>query len=90
MCGDLSDDHGFVTLSFKDAQRLTTHMRMSEVILNERIRNKSKAKLETLKAQINASNGTNVSALLEQLEKVKTTSRKNTPSTRLERSVTSL
>ena len=24
MCGDLSDDHGFVTLSFKDAQRLIT------------------------------------------------------------------
>jgi hypothetical protein len=73
MCGDLSEDHGFVTLSFKDAQRLVTHMRMSEIILNERIQNKSKAKLENLKSQINASNGTNVSALLEQLEKVKAT-----------------
>ena len=73
MCGDLSEDHGFVTLSFKDAQRLVTHMRMSEIILNERIQNKSKVKLENLKSQINASNGTNVSALLEQLEKVKAT-----------------
>ena len=32
MCGDLSEDHGFVTLSFKDAQRMVTHMRMSEII----------------------------------------------------------
>jgi hypothetical protein len=44
---------------------------MSEIILNERIQNKRKVKLEFLKAQINAANGNNVPALLEQLEKAK-------------------
>jgi hypothetical protein len=37
MGGDLSDDHHLVTMSFEDAHRLTTTMRMSEIILNQRI-----------------------------------------------------
>jgi len=73
MCGDLSEDQAFVTLSFQDAQRLVTHMKMSEVILNERIRSKNKAKLDFVKAQIDASNGTNVQALLKRHEEIKAT-----------------
>ena len=71
MCGDLSDDHRLVTMSFADAHQLKTNMKMSEIILNERIQNKRKVKVEFLKAQINAANGNNVSTLLEQLEKAK-------------------
>jgi hypothetical protein len=71
MCGDLSDDHRLITMPFEDAHRLVTTMRMSEIILNERIQNKIKVKLGFLKAQINAANGNNVSALLGQLEKAK-------------------
>ncbi len=83
MCGVLSDDHRLVTMSFADdhrlvtmsfadAHQLKTNMKMSEIILNERIQNKRKVKVEFLKAQINAANGNNnVSTLLEQLEKTK-------------------
>jgi hypothetical protein len=46
-------------------------MRMVEVVLNERIQNKRKAKLELIKLQLNADNGPNMSALLIELEKAK-------------------
>ncbi len=58
-------------MPFEDVHRLTTTMRMAEIILNERIQNKSKAKLELLKAQLNSSNCNNVPALLVELERAK-------------------
>jgi hypothetical protein len=46
-------------------------MRMAEIILNERIQNKRKVKLELLKAQLDAGDCNNTSALLVQLERAK-------------------
>ncbi len=37
MYGELSEDQSLVTMPFKDVYRLTTTMRMAEIILNERI-----------------------------------------------------
>jgi hypothetical protein len=71
MYGELSEDQSHVTMPFEDVYRLSTTMRMAEIILNERVQNKRKAKLELLKAQLNASNCTNVSALLVELERTK-------------------
>ncbi len=68
MYGELSEDQSRVTMPFEDVHRLTTTMRMAEIILNERIQNKRKAKLELLKAQLNASNCNNMPALLVELE----------------------
>ena len=50
MYGELSEDQRHITMPFEDVHRLVTTMRMTEVILNERIQNKRKAKLEILKA----------------------------------------
>ncbi len=69
--GELSEDQSLITVPFEDAYRLTTTMRMAEIILNERMQNKRKAKLELLKAQLNASNFNNVPALIAELEKAK-------------------
>ena len=71
MYGELSEDQGHVTMPFKDVHRLVTTMRMAEVILNERIQNRRKAKLDLLTAQLNASDCENTSALLVQLERAK-------------------
>ena len=51
MYGELSEDQSHITMPFKDVHRLVTTMRMSEIILNERIQNKRKAKLDLLKPQ---------------------------------------
>jgi hypothetical protein len=59
-------------MPFEYVHRLVTTMRMTDIILNERIRNKRKAKLELLKAQLNASNCNSVPALLAELERTKT------------------
>ena len=71
MYGELSEDQSYITMPFKDVHRLVTTMRMSEIILNERIQNKRKAKLDLLKAQLDASDCENTSALLVQLERAK-------------------
>jgi hypothetical protein len=71
MYGELSEDQCHVTMPFEDVHRLVTTMRMAEIILNERIQNKRKAKLELLKAQLNASNCNNMPALIAELEKTK-------------------
>jgi hypothetical protein len=84
MCGELSEDQSRVTMPFEEVHRLTMTMRMVEIILNERIQNKRKAKLELLKAQLNASNCNNVPALLIELERAKAALAKNAPSSRLE------
>jgi hypothetical protein len=72
MYGELSEDQGHITMPFEHVHRLVTTMRMAEVILNERIQNKRKAKLEFLKAQLNASECKNMQALLTELERTKT------------------
>jgi hypothetical protein len=84
MFGELSEDQSLVTMPFKDVHRLTTTMRMAEIILNERIQNKRKTKLELLKAQLDASIVTNLPALLVEFERAKAALRRNTPSSRLE------
>ena len=71
MYGELSEDQGHVTMPFQDVHRLVTTMRMAEVILNERIQNRRKAKLDLLTAQLNAGDCENTSALLIQLERAK-------------------
>ena len=71
MYGELSEDQSHITMPFKDVHRLVTTMRMSEVILNERIQNKRKVKLDLLKAQLDAGDCKNTSALLVQLERAK-------------------
>jgi hypothetical protein len=71
MFGKLSDDQRHVTMPFEDVHRLVTTMRMAEVILNERIQNKRKTKLDLIKAQLNADNCPNMAALLVELEKAK-------------------
>ena len=70
MYGELSEDQKHITMPFEDAQRLVTTMRMTEVILNERIQNKRKAKLEVLKSQLNASECKDMPALLVELERL--------------------
>ncbi len=71
MYGELSEDQSHVTMLFKDVHRLVTTMRMAETILNERIRTKRKTKLEFLKAQLDAGDCDNMTALLVELERAK-------------------
>jgi hypothetical protein len=71
MFGELSEDQNHITMPFEDVHRLVTTMRMTEVILNERIQYKRKAKLDFLTSQLNASECNNMPALLAELEKTK-------------------
>ena len=71
MYGELSEDQRHITMPFEDVHRLVTTMRMTEVILNERIQNKRKAKLEFLRSQLDASECNNMPALLTELERTK-------------------
>jgi hypothetical protein len=71
MYGELSEDQRHITMPFEDVHRLVTTMRMTEVILNERIQNKRKAKLEFLMSQLDASECNNMPALLAELERTK-------------------
>ena len=71
MYGELSEDQRHITMPFEDVHRLVTTMRMTEVILNERIQYKRKAKLDFLTSQLNASECNNMPALLAELEKTK-------------------
>ncbi len=71
MFGELSEDQSHITMPFEDVHRLVTTMRMTEVILNERIQNKRKAELEFLTSQLDASECNDMPALLAELEKTK-------------------
>ncbi len=71
MYGELSEDRSHITMPFKDVHSLVTTMRKSEIILNERIQNKRKVKLELLKTQLDAGDCENMPALLVQLERAK-------------------
>jgi hypothetical protein len=71
MYGELSEDQLHITIPFENVHRPVTTMRMTEVILNERIQNKRKAKLQFLTAQLDASECDNMPALLAELERTK-------------------
>ncbi len=60
----LSEDQRHITMPFEDVHRLVMTMRMTEVILNERIQNKRKAKMKFLTSQLNASECNDMPALL--------------------------
>jgi hypothetical protein len=54
MFGELSEDQDYVTLPFEDVHRLVTTMRMANVILNERVQARRRAKLNEIKEQLDA------------------------------------
>ena len=84
MYGELSEDQNYITMPFKDVHGLVTTMRMSEIILNERIQNKRKAKLDLLRAQLDAVIVMTCLHCWFSLKEQKLRSLKNTPSSRLE------
>jgi hypothetical protein len=71
MFGELSDDHDYVTMPFEDVHRLVTTMRMANVILNERIQVRRRAKIDDIREQLDAKNCPNMQSLLVELEKAK-------------------
>ena len=71
MVGDFSEDYNYISLPFEDVHRLVTTMRMAELILNERVQTRRKAKMAKIKAQLDAEHCPNMSALLVELEKAK-------------------
>ncbi len=54
MVGDFSHDERYVSLPFEDVHRLVTTMRMTELVLNERVQTRRKAKIAQIKTQLDA------------------------------------
>jgi hypothetical protein len=71
MAGELSNSNQHITMAFEDVHLLVTIMRMAEAILNERVQNGQKAKIDCIKSQLDAERCLNMSALLVELEKPK-------------------
>jgi hypothetical protein len=71
MFGELSEDQDYVTMPFEDVHRLVTTMKMANVILNERVQARRRAKLDDIKNQLDAKHCPNMQALLEELNRVK-------------------
>jgi hypothetical protein len=71
IAGELSDDSQHLTMTLEDVHRLVTTMRMVEVILNDRVQNSRKAKINRIKTQLDAEHCPNMSALLVELDKAK-------------------
>ena len=71
MVGDFSHDERYVSLPFEDVHRLVTTMRMAELILNERVQTRRKAKISQIKTQLDEEHCPNMSALLVELERAK-------------------
>ncbi len=71
MFGGLSDDGHYIDSPFQDVHRLVTTMKMAEVILNERIQVRRKAKFDSIKVQLDAEHCPNMPELLKELEKAK-------------------
>ncbi len=69
MVGDFSQDYNYISMPFEDVHRLVTTMRMAELILNERVQSRRKAKMAKIKAQLDAAHCSNMAALLAELEK---------------------
>ena len=64
MVGDFSHDLRYISLPFEDVHRLVTTIKMAELILNERVQTRRKAKMAKIKAQLDAEHCPNMSALL--------------------------
>jgi hypothetical protein len=71
MFGELSEDHDYVTMPFEDVHRLVTTMKMANVILNERVQVRRRAKIAEITAQLDAEHCPNMQSLLVELEKAK-------------------
>jgi hypothetical protein len=71
MHGELSEDQNYVTTSFEDLHRLVTTMKMANVILNERVKDRRRAKIDEIKEELDAEHCPNMQALLVELEKAK-------------------
>jgi hypothetical protein len=69
MHGELSVDQNYVTMSFEDVHRLVTTMKMANVILNERVKDRRRAKIDKIKEELDAEHCPNMRALLVELEK---------------------
>ena len=69
MYGELSEDQNYVTMAFEDVHRLVTTMKMANVILNERVQDRRRAKIDEIKEELDAAHCPNVQALLVELEK---------------------
>ncbi len=63
MVVDLSQDERYVSLPFEDVHRLVTTMRMAELILNERVQTRRKAKMAKIMSQLDAEHYPNMSEL---------------------------
>jgi hypothetical protein len=71
MFRELSEDHDYVTMPFEDVHRLVTTMKMANVILNERVHDRRKAKIDEIREELDAQHCPNMQALLVELEKAK-------------------
>ncbi len=71
MFGELSEDHDYVTMPFEDVHRLVATMKMANVILNERVHDRRKAKIDEIREEFAAEHCPNMQALLLELEKAK-------------------
>jgi hypothetical protein len=52
MHGELSEDQNYVTMSFEDVHRLVTTMKMANVILNERVKDRRRAKIDEIREEL--------------------------------------
>ena len=71
MYGELSEDQNYVTMAFEDVHRLVTTMKMANVILNERVQDRRRAKIDAIKEELDAEHCPNVQSLLAELEKAR-------------------
>ncbi len=67
MYGELSNDQQYVTMSFEDVHRLMTTMKMANVILNERVKDRRRAKIDEIKEELDAEHCPNMQSLLAEL-----------------------
>jgi hypothetical protein len=71
MYGELSDDNNYISMPFEDVHRLVMTMRMSELILNDRVQSHRKDKMAQIKAQLDADCGHNMAALLAEYHRAR-------------------
>jgi hypothetical protein len=71
MHGEISEDQNYVTTSFEDLHRLVTTMKMANLILNERVQFRRRAKIDEIREELDAEHCPNMQALLVELEKAK-------------------
>jgi hypothetical protein len=71
MYGELSDDNNYINMPFEDVHRLVMTMRITELILNDRVQSNHKDKMVQIKAQLDADCGHNTAALLAEYHRAK-------------------